>query len=65
MGSRVGSGKPASAMRLIRASERGLTLYQLLVAVVALVIALSLGLAVHRGRHLKPFFADLERVETR
>ena len=41
-------------------SERGLTLYQLLVTLVMLVITVSLGLAIHRGRDPKPFFADIE-----
>ncbi|CAK6690230.1 hypothetical protein [Synechococcus sp. CBW1107] len=48
-------------MRAEKASERGLTLYQLLVSLVALVIAVSLGIAVNNSRNPKPFFADLER----
>ena len=44
----------------IRDSERGLTLYQLLVALVVLMITASLGLAIHRWRDPKPFFADIE-----
>ena len=47
-------------MRANRPSERGLTLYQLLVTLVALVMAVSLGLAFHHSRNPKPFFADLE-----
>ena len=46
-----------------RESEGGLTLYQLLVALVALVITVSLGLALHHGRDPKPFFPDIERPQ--
>ena len=51
------------AMQGTSAPEPGFTLYQLLVSLVALVMAVSLGLAYHHGRHPKPFFADLERLE--
>ena len=55
---------PLRAIQASRASESGFTLYQLLVSLVALVMAVSLGLAYHHSRHPKPFFADLERLET-
>ena len=55
---------PLRAPQASRASEPGFTLYQLLVSLVALVMAVSLGLAYHHSRHPKPFFADLERLET-
>jgi len=49
-------------MRPNRSDESGLTLYQLLVALVVLVIAVSLGLAVHHRSHPEPVFGDLERL---
>jgi Tfp pilus assembly protein FimT len=52
-------------MLVMRASERGFTLYQLLVSLVVLVIAVSLGLAYQQSRHPRPFFADLEHLEAR
>jgi|OM-RGC.v1.037705136 Tfp pilus assembly protein PilV len=52
-------------MLAMRASERGFTLYQLLVSLVVLVIAVSLGLAYQHSRHPRPFFADLEHLEAR
>ena len=55
---------PLRATQASRASEWGFSLYQLLVSLVALVMAVSLGLAYHYSRHPKPFFADLERLET-
>ena len=55
---------PLRATQASRASESGFSLYQLLVSLVALVMAVSLGLAYHHSRHPKPFFADLERLET-
>ena len=48
-------------MRGNKATEQGLTLYQLLIALVALVIATSLDLAYQQGRHSQPIFADVER----
>ncbi len=59
-----GASIPLRAIQAGRASETGFSLYQLLVSLVALVVAVSLGLAYHHGRHPKPFFADLERLET-
>lgn len=47
-------------MRATRPSERGLTLSQLLVTLVACVIAVSLGLAFHHSRHAKPLPTALE-----
>ena len=47
-------------MRATRASERGFSLYQLLISLVVLVIAASLGLAYHHGRQSQPIFADVE-----
>ena len=52
------------AMQNRRAQAPGFTLYQLLVSLVALAMAVSLSLAYHHSRHPKPFFADLERVES-
>ena len=53
------------AMQGERAQEPAFTLYQLLVSLLALVIAVSLGLAYHHSRHPKPFFAESERVQSK
>ena len=48
-----------------RASQNGFTLYQLLISLVVLVIAASLGLAYHHGRQTQPAFADVESPAAR